>query len=57
MFDIELLNITPSPPPNNNLFKFTDMNNDNKISEDEVIFYINIKLNGVFKCQYLMVSL
>ena len=36
MFDIELLSISPSPPPNNNVFKFADLDKDNKISEDEV---------------------
>lgn len=37
VFDIELMSIIDSPPPNNNLFKQIDTNSDNRVTEEELV--------------------
>jgi hypothetical protein len=37
VFEVQLVNIIDSPPPNHNLFKQIDLNGDNRLSQGEVI--------------------
>ena len=43
VYDVQLLQINHSPPPNNNLFKFMDVDSDNQISADEVRICVGIR--------------